>query len=117
MIIRILAVGSLFFLSGIVLAQSAGAPPAFEIADIHDSAKRPFPFMQGGTLRGDRYAVHDATMLDLISSAYGVDAEKVQGGPSWLEWDRFDINAKAPATTSPETVKLMLQSLLAERCE
>jgi uncharacterized protein (TIGR03435 family) len=54
-------------------------------------------------------------MVDLISTAYGVDGDKVAGGPSWLDTDRFDIIAKAPNSTSPETLKLMLQALLAER--
>jgi uncharacterized protein (TIGR03435 family) len=44
-----------------------------------------------------------------------VDGDKVLGGPNWLETDRFGIVAKAPAATPPETVKLMLQSLLADR--
>ena len=54
-------------------------------------------------------------MLDLIKTAYGVDADTVLGGPAWLETDRFDVTAKAPAAASPETIKLMLQSLLADR--
>jgi uncharacterized protein (TIGR03435 family) len=44
-----------------------------------------------------------------------VDDDKVLGGPTWLEMDRFDVIAKAPANTTPETLKLMLQSLLADR--
>ena len=54
-------------------------------------------------------------MVDLIAAAYGLDSTNVQGGPIWLETDRFDIIAKAPPTTSKDTLKLMLQSLLAER--
>ena len=54
-------------------------------------------------------------MLDLIRIAYGVDPDKVVGGPSWLELDRFDVDAKAPPSTPPETINLMLQSLLADR--
>jgi len=96
-------------------AQNADKPPAFDIADIHASAHVVNPYMRGGVLRGSRYDVHTATMLDLISRAYGVESEKVQGGPSWLDTDRFDISATAPANTPPETVKLMLQSLLAQR--
>jgi uncharacterized protein (TIGR03435 family) len=56
-----------------------------------------------------------ATMVDLIRTAYGVDAQNVIGGPNWLEFDRFDVIAKAPAAASPETLKLMLQALLADR--
>jgi uncharacterized protein (TIGR03435 family) len=71
--------------------------------------------MEGGVLRAGRYEIRYATMLDLIKTAYGVDADTVFGGPSWLETDRFDVIAKAPANTAPETVKLMLQALLADR--
>ena len=95
--------------------QTPGPPPAFEIADVRVSPHRTFPFPDGGHLRGDRYILRQATMVDLIAAAYGVEASTVQGGPIWLETDRFDIVAKAPPTTPPATVKLMLQSLLAER--
>jgi uncharacterized protein (TIGR03435 family) len=90
-------------------------PPAFEAADVHGSPYRRMQFMTGNVLRGDRYVVHHATVVDLIATAYGVDASTVHGGPIWLESDRFDVIAKAPATTPPATVKLMLQSLLADK--
>jgi uncharacterized protein (TIGR03435 family) len=104
-------------LSGAAFGQATGTAPAFDIADVHASASaaNPFSLVSGGFLRGGRYDLRKATMLDLIRIAYGVDADKVVGGPSWLELDRFDISAKAPPTTPPETVNLMLQSLLADR--
>jgi len=105
----------LALLSSPVFSQSLEAPPAFEIADVHTSPQRRFPFMDGGNLRGDRYVLHQATMVDLIAAAYGLDPSNVQEGPIWLETDRFDIIAKAPPTTSKDTIKLMLQSLLADR--
>ena len=54
-------------------------------------------------------------MVDLLRTAYNVDAEKVQGGPSWLEMDRFDLTAKPPSKVSPEVFRSMLQKLLADR--
>jgi len=98
-----------------VFAQSTDPPPTFEVADVHTSPYRAIPFMDGGNLRGDRYVLRQATMVNLIATAYGVDANNVQGGPAWLETDRFDVIAKAPPTTSKEALKLMLQSLLADR--
>src|ERR1051326_7070188 len=92
--------------------QTADKPSAFDLADVHSSPHVINPFMRGGVLRGGRYDVRTASMVDLISTAYGIDRDKVQGGPSWLDTDRFDIAAKAPANTPPETVRLMLQSLL-----
>jgi uncharacterized protein (TIGR03435 family) len=59
--------------------------------------------------------LRDATMVDLIANAYNADPEEVSGGPAWLELHRFDILAKAPASTSPENVRLMLRTLLADR--
>jgi uncharacterized protein (TIGR03435 family) len=102
-------------LSTTLLGQSADPPPVFEVADIHQSASSTNPFMRGGVIRGDRYELRNATMVDLIRTAYGVDAEKVVGGPSWLESDRFDVIAKTPPNITPETVRPMLQGLLADR--
>ena len=108
-------IGVLTLLSGAAFAQAPEPAPAFDIVDIHVSAKGVNPNMTGGFLRGGRYEIRKATMVDLIRTAYGVDADKVLGGPSWLETDRFDIAAKAPQSTSPENVKLMLQAALADR--
>jgi uncharacterized protein (TIGR03435 family) len=109
------SIGLLALLSGAAFGQSADTPPNFEIADVHVRPHSSNPFMTGGILRGSRYEVRKATMVDLVSLAYGVDGDKVLSGPSWLETDRFDVIAKAPPSTSPEAAKLMLQTLLADR--
>lgn len=54
-------------------------------------------------------------MLDLIRLAYGYEPDHVLGGGDWLDFDHFDIAAKAPASTSPQDLRVMLQSLLRER--
>ena len=91
--------------------------PAFESADVFVRARpttvsRP---MSGGLLRNGRYDLRNATMVDLVATAYGVTRESVLGGPSWLEMTRFDIVAKAPNGTSSATLKTMLKTLLTER--
>ncbi len=95
--------------------DAPAAAPTFELADVHVSAYTTAPFFTGGALRGDRYILHNATMVDMLSLAYGMDGDNVLSGPSWLDFDRFDVSARAPRTTSPDDVKLMLQALLAER--
>ena len=97
------------------LAQTAANPPSFDIADVHEGSRSPTVGMTGGQFRNGRYELHNATMVDLIRTAYSVDAEKVVGGPTWLELDRFTVIAKAPQSTTLPTIKLMLQSLLTER--
>jgi uncharacterized protein (TIGR03435 family) len=101
--------------SGMAFGQSTEATPKFEIADVHVSAKTTNPFVRTGPAHGGRYEVKTATMVDLIRIAWGFDPDKVVGGPSWLEMDRFDVIAKVPADSTQETQKLMLQSLLADR--
>jgi uncharacterized protein (TIGR03435 family) len=93
---------------------------AFDVADVHPTprgewAKSMVWPMQGGYLAGDRYELHRATMLDMIPLAYNVDAGSVYGGPSWLDYDRYEVIAKTKPGTRPETLRLMLQALLAER--
>ena len=98
--------------------QTVVAKPRFEVADVHVSARSDWAKnrqTQGGYLNGDRYEIRRATMLDLVRMAYGVDADKITGGPSWLDYDRFEIVAKAPAGTRPDVLLLMLQGLLADR--
>jgi uncharacterized protein (TIGR03435 family) len=107
----------LTLLSGAAFGQTSAATPAFELADVHVSARaaNPNSYMSGGAFRGGRYELRNATMVDLIGAAYGVDDDKILGGPAWLETDRFDVDAKAPPATPMETVKQMLQTLLADR--
>ncbi len=54
-------------------------------------------------------------MVDLIHTAYNVDAEAVFGGPSWLDSDRFEILAKAAPRASDADQQSMLRALLADR--
>ena len=68
-----------------------------------------------GALYGDRFIVRQVSLADLIANAYSLEVTSVQGGPSWLELNRYDVIAKTAPKTSPATIKLMLQSLLAER--
>jgi uncharacterized protein (TIGR03435 family) len=103
------------FIASIALAHDSQAVPTFQVADVHKSAPATNPAMQGGVLHGGRIEIRRATMLDLIKTAYSVDPDKVFGGPTWLDWDRFDVIAKSPVDASSGTVRLMLRALLADR--
>ena len=95
--------------------QTAVVAPTLQIADIRASSKLLIPRMQGGVVRFGRYELRQATMLDLISTAYGMDPDTVFGGPDWLELDRFDVIAKVPPDASVAAAKATLQKILAER--
>src|SRR5215471_7791997 len=95
--------------------QSSDSAAKFEIADVHVSPKSPTSFLRVSPPRGGRYEIKNATMVDLIRVAYDYNSDKILGGPSWLEMDRFDAIAKVPAGANTETIKPMLRSLLDER--
>jgi len=102
----------------LAFAQPAEPLPKFEAADIHVSAKTTGPmggFGRAAPVRNGRYEIKNATMVDLIRFAYGFENDKVLGGPSWLELDRFDVVAKVPADSNSDMNKQMLQALLEER--
>src|SRR5689334_17305254 len=92
----VVAVTMIFFSAG---AYAQSGAPAFIAADVHGSFHTATPTMRGGLLPGGRFEVHNATMVDLIRIAYGADTDKIIGGPAWVEWNRYEILAKAPAGT------------------
>jgi uncharacterized protein (TIGR03435 family) len=91
-------------------------PLAFVAADIHPS---PLSFFGNGfrpsPFTGDRFVVHQATPLNLITTAYRVEADAVTGGPPGLEFDHYDIVASTPPGTTEKDTAALLQTLLANR--
>src|SRR5580698_5530616 len=101
---------SCMFVACVAFAQPAEVTsPNFEAADVHLSPPTAVQVSRGPFMSGVRYDLRNATMVDLVVKAYGVTADKVLDGPSWLEYDRFDISGLMPPKTSPADAKLMLQ--------
>ena len=57
----------------------------------------------------------NVTVRQLLPRAYGVQDFQIVGGPPWINSDRFDIEAKADAAATAESVAAMLRNLLIER--
>ena len=111
-----MTVGLVALLGQTAVTQSPAPAVGFDAADVHVRSKvGASQFMSGGVLRNGRYDLRNATMVDLITTAYGVQPDVVLGGPTWLETRRFDIVAKAPDGTRQDRLQTMLQNLLAER--
>ena len=108
-------VSALALMTGAAFSYAAEAPSQFDFADVHAVPPAANQFLHGGLMRGGRYELRTATLAELIKTAYGVEDDNVYGGPSWLEYDRFDLIAKTSPSVPPEAVKVMLQNLLAER--
>ncbi|HVW08138.1 MAG TPA: TIGR03435 family protein [Bryobacteraceae bacterium] len=103
-----------FVLIAAMLGATIAPAQTFELADVHISAHSDNPALRIFH-RSGRYELLDATMVDLISNAYGIEPDLVSGGPSWLESDRFDIVTKVSDDATAESIRPMLRNLLAER--
>jgi uncharacterized protein (TIGR03435 family) len=95
-------------------AQSNGKPPTFEVASIKPNTSLA---MSGGSdVSPGRFVGKDVTAKRVIGVAFQpLLANQIVGGPDWINTDRFDIEAKASAGVSSAQVRLMMQSLLADR--
>ena len=104
--------------------STPAAPLTFEVASIkpnHSADMRMMiRFMPGG-LR-----TTGSTVKRLITLAYNVRDFQVSGGPSWIDTDKFDIDAKEsdalaeeleklPPDERPVKMGMLVQSLLADR--
>ncbi|MGA7237713.1 MAG: TIGR03435 family protein [Bryobacteraceae bacterium] len=101
-----------FLVSG-ALAQAP--EPKFEAVEIHISPHTAQPVVRGPFFGGNRYELHFANMLDLIRMAYDMDPERISGGPSWIEMDRYDVYAIVPPGSTAASRRLMLRAMLADR--
>jgi uncharacterized protein (TIGR03435 family) len=87
-------------------------PPAFEVASIKlsdpNKPVEPPQILHGSFRATDR-------VFGLIMLAFNLNRQWVEGGPDWIERDRYEIAAKGDTSAGPDEIKLMLQSLLSQR--
>src|SRR5689334_22554376 len=67
------------------------------------------------TSPGGRFTARAKTVVFLLEWAYDLQPAQHSSGPAWLSADRYDIVAKAPGDATDAEMKLMVQSLLADR--
>jgi uncharacterized protein (TIGR03435 family) len=111
------AVVSATLLAPVTTAQATDTKPApaFEVADVHPSQHSNSPQFSRSGVAHERLILRQATMTNLIGFAYTANSPNVIGGPAWMDLDRFDVIAKTPNTTSFDTARLMVRTLLADR--
>src|SRR5579872_6853455 len=81
-------------------AQTATPRRVFEVASVKPNTsgvpsgpwKNPITFLPGG-----RFTATNATLVDIITQVYQTRRIQMQGGPDWIDSERFDIIAKADA--------------------
>jgi uncharacterized protein (TIGR03435 family) len=102
-------------------SQAQPAPRReFEVASIRPNTgeprrgtANPFTFLPGG-----RFTAINVTLVDMIVRVYPTRRIQMQGGPEWIDSDRFDIVAKADedeGEVKPGQWNEMIQALLEKR--
>ncbi len=100
----------LWLLAPLLCAQS------FEVASI-----KPHPgeitFSADPAIRGTHVVATASTLLDLITSAYGIRNNQVDNAPAWGTQEHFDLDALAPADVplTRDLANAMMRRLLADR--
>jgi uncharacterized protein (TIGR03435 family) len=124
--VKIMVVAAAFpFVAIVAVAQNQ--PLAFEVASVKTA--NPQSGIDMRTFPGGRLSATNCTLKQLVMGAYGLTQQyQLVGGPSWVDVDRFEIEAKAAGDLSddqdrvvalgreaPRKMMLMLQNLLEER--
>lgn len=104
-------------IGSVLLAMSAAAQsqtPAFEAASVKptppESTDQRIEFQPGGRIRAT-----NITLKGLLRTAYDVRGFQISGGPKWLDTARYDVEANALGNPRPAEVRVMMQTLLADR--
>jgi uncharacterized protein (TIGR03435 family) len=92
--------------------MSAAGGQRFDSADVFVSGPNTIPGVRSAFIDG-QYELRDATLVDLISTAWNV--QNVLGGPRWIDTERFDVISRTRADATPGMLRSMLQGLLTER--
>ncbi len=98
-----------------IAPMAATADPAFEVATIKPSQGNEKETAYG--FKGVRFAAANASITDLVKFAYKVQDRQIDGGPTWMNEDKFDIAAETdtPGLPSRDQQRSMVRKLLADR--
>ena len=95
-------------------ANKSAAPPRFDVAEVKPS-KASVERQGLSALPGGQVEILGYTLRELIVLAFEVKADRVTGGPHWIDSDRFDVIAKSPDVMSPHAIAGMMKTLLQEK--
>jgi uncharacterized protein (TIGR03435 family) len=93
----------------------AQAPLTFEVATVKPTP----PGTRGGIIRqmpgNQRYVGSNVPLRLIMTVAYSVTDRQISGGPSWVDTEPFDIDAKAASPRTSDELHVLLQHLIEER--
>ena len=95
------------------------ATPAFEVASVKvagdDGSAGCGPNCSRISAPPGHFTAQNTTLRDIVTMAFDIKDYQISGAPGWMSSERYYIDARAEDPAPLPRVKLMLQSLLAER--
>lgn len=96
-----------------LLGLSALSAQTFEVASVKanhsDSGRSGFPQLKDGRLTAE-----NTPLRLIVMAAYGLGPAQISG-PSWMDSEHYDLEARSPAGVSDTAIEPMLQALLKDR--
>lgn len=95
--------------------MAADANPSFEVATIKPT--KPDERRKAFVVRGNHFTTINFSLTEMIAIAYGVQQKQIVDAQSWMETDKWDIEAQPDVPGTPNRAQLMtmVQKLLADR--
>ena len=93
---------------------AAADRPTFDVTSVKEN-KSGDQFIRMLQQPGGRFTATNSTLDRVINIAYQLKPHQLVGGPEWIGSEHFDIEAKAEGNPPMDEMRLMLQSLLADR--
>lgn len=104
---------------GLMLSKGVCAQPPqrFEVASIRPTGAAPGVGTSVELFPGGRIRIVNEPIKLLVRQAFRVQDSQIVSGPTWLDTDRYDIEAKtgSPEKISPDQLGPLMQKLLIER--
>lgn len=100
----------------VAVAQTPASParPSFDVVSIKRSPKDA-DGTRWGSQPGGLWIMRNLAVSVIIREAYPAQARDLIGAADWVTSERYDVDAKAEGNPTRDQIRLMLQTLLAER--
>jgi uncharacterized protein (TIGR03435 family) len=106
---------SLALSSSVAVGQASTTAPAFDVASVKPSQHQVGPdYNNQLSYSPTGITGRNVTLQRLVAEAYHLQLNQVLG-PSWLDKNEYDVEAKATGFVTREQMALMLRSLVADR--
>jgi uncharacterized protein (TIGR03435 family) len=106
---------SLALSSSVAFGQASTTAPAFDVASVKPSPRLVGPdYNNQFTYTPTGITARNVTLKRMVAEAYHLQLNQVLG-PSWLDNNEYDIEARAAGAGTKEQMSLMLRDLVAER--